>query len=152
LFFTILLAAIDVGWVEEQDVFPGGGRTAKMGLQLGWALSYDVFRNTHGRRYLARGGAGVAKFDAWYKSAFYHSSEQRFRGYFRVDRATFAAVLLALRRDARSLFFHSRGGAQVDLQLQLAINLCRPGHYGNACSVDAVADLCGASVGAVVDL
>jgi len=59
-------------------------------------------------------------------------------------------VLLALRRDARSVFFRSRGGAQVDLQLQLAINLYRPGHYGNACSVDAVADLFGVSVGAVV--
>jgi len=64
LFFSVLLAAIDVGWVEEQDVFPGGGRTAKVGLQLGWALSYDEFRKTHGRRSLAREGAGVAKFDA----------------------------------------------------------------------------------------
>jgi len=131
-------------------VFPGGGRTAKMGMQLGWALSYDAFHKTHGRRYLARGGAGVAKSDAWYKSASYYSSEQRFRGYFRVDRATFAAVLWALRRDARSDIFCSRGGAQVDLQPQLFITLYRLGHNGNACSVDAVADLFGVSVGAVV--
>ena len=150
LFFTILLAAIDVGWVEEQDVLPGSGRTAKMGLQLGWALSYDAFRKTHGLRYFARGGAGVAKSEDCNKSAFYYSTEQRFRGYFWVDRATIAAVLLALRRDARSIFFRSRGGTQVDLQLHLAITLYRLGHYGNACSVDAVADLFGVSVGAVV--
>jgi len=92
----------------------------------------------------------VAKSDARYKSASYYSSEQRFRGYFRVDRAKFAAVLWALRRDARSDIFCSRGGAQVDLQPQLSITLYRLGHNGNACSVDAVADLFGVSVGAVV--
>jgi len=150
LFFTALLTAIDVGWVNEQDVFPSGGQTAKMGPQLGWVLSYDAFRETHGRRYLARGGAGVAQSDAWYKSTFYYSSEERLRGYFRVERATFAAVLLALRRDTRSVFFRSCGGAQVDPQLQLPITLYRLGHYGNACSVEAVADLFGMSVGAVV--
>jgi len=51
-----------------------------MGLKLGCALSYDAFRKTHGRRYFAREGGGVAKSDDCYKSAFYHSSEQRFRG------------------------------------------------------------------------
>jgi len=57
-FFTILIAAFDVGWVEEQNVLPGSGRTAKMGLQLGWALSYDAFRKTHGRRYRSHSGDG----------------------------------------------------------------------------------------------
>jgi len=61
-------------------VLPGSRRTAKMGLKLGCALSYDAFRKTHGRRYFAREGGGVAKSDDCYKSAFYHSSEQRFRG------------------------------------------------------------------------
>ena len=121
-----------------------------MGLHLGWALSYDAFRKTHGCRYLARWEAGVAKSNVWYKSAFYHSSEQRFRGYFRVDRASFAAVLLELRTDARSVIFRSRGGAQLDPQLQLAITLYRLGHFSHVCSVDAVADLFGVSVGAVV--
>ena len=55
-----------------------------------------------------------------------------------------------LRTHARPAFSHHRGGAQLNLELQLAITLFRLGHYGNACSVDAVADLFGVSVGAVI--
>ena len=51
---------------------------------------------------------------------------------------------------ARPVLFRRRGGAQLKLELQIAITLFRLGHYGDACSVDSVADLCGVSVGAVI--
>jgi len=51
---------------------------------------------------------------------------------------------------ARAALCRRRGGSQLSLDLQLPVTLFRVSHYGKACSVDAVADLFGVSVGGVI--
>lgn len=79
-----------------------------------------------------------------------NASEERFRGLFRMDRATFRATQSVLRSRSCAPFFSRRGRRHLSLDVQLAIALYRLGHYGDACSVEAVADMFGVSVGAVV--
>jgi len=148
--FTIILAALEVGLLDKGDLLPEGGQLGKACLHLCWGLSWSTLQQTHARRYLWRDRGGVAKTDAWFRLVFYSASEKRFRKHFRVNRLTSTKLNTLLLASARPVFSRRRGGAQVKLELQLAITLSRLGHYGNACSVDAVADLFGVSVGAVI--
>jgi len=119
-------------------------------LHLCWGLSWHTLHHTHARRYLRSDRGGLAKTDAWLRMVFYSASEERFHKHFRVSRSTFPTLKNLLLTRAPPVFSRRRGGAQVKLELPLAITLFRLRHYGNACSVDAVADLFGVSVGAVI--
>lgn len=92
----------------------------------------------------------VPKTDAWFRTVFYHESEERFRTHFRVIRSTFLVVKSSLLLHAESVLLRRRGGGQLQLDLQLSITLFRLGHYGNASAVDVVAVMFGVSVGAVI--
>jgi len=81
---------------------------------------------------------------------FLSASEERFRKHSRVNRSTFQTLKILLLTRARPVFSRQRGGAQLNLEFQLAITLASLGHYGNACSVACVSDLLGVSVGAVI--
>jgi len=117
---------------------------------LCWALTWEAPRKTQARRYLQRNRGVTFKSAAWFHAVRDHASEQRFRTFFRVSRSTFSKLRDVLWAHARPIIRRRRGGAQLALDLQLAITLYRLGHYGNACSVDAVADLFSVSVGAVI--
>jgi len=151
LLFTIILAALEAGLLDKGDLLPEGGQLGKVCLHLCWGLSWYTLHHTHARRYLRRDRGGVAKTGAWFRMVFYSASEERFRNHFRVSRSTFLTLKNLLLTRARPVISCRRGGAQVKLELQHAITLFHLGHYGNACSVDAVADLFGVSVGAVIE-
>jgi len=93
---------------------------------------------------------GRHKSAAWVHAVRDHTSEQRFRMYLRVSRSTFSKLEDVLWAHARASFRRRRGGGQLALDLQLALTVYQLGHYGNACSADAVADLFGVSVAAVI--
>jgi len=151
LFFSVLLAAVKVGAVDKGDLIPGGGQLSKIFLHLCCGLSWQALHKMHTRRYLQHERGGVPKTNAWFKWVFYSASEKQFRTAFRVNRSPFQALKRVLLVRARAAFGRRRGGSQLSLDLQLAIiTLFRVGHYGNACSVDAVADLFGVSVGGVI--
>jgi len=150
LIFSVLLAAMEVGAIDKGDLIPGGGRLSKLCLHLCCGLSWQALHQMHTQRYLQRERGGVPKTDAWFKWVFYSASEKQFRTAFRVNRSTFQALKSVLLVRARAAFCRRRGGSQLSLDLQLAVTLFRVGHYGNACSVDAVADLFGVSVGGVI--
>jgi len=80
----------------------------------------------------------VVKTDALFRLVFYSASKGHFRKLFRVDRSKFEKLKNLFLTRARPVSSRRRGGAQVKLELQLAITLFRLGPYENACSVDAV--------------
>jgi len=81
---------------------------------------------------------------------FYSASEMQFRTAFRVNRSSFQAFKSILLVRARTVSCSRRGGSQLSVEFQLSDILFRVGHYGNACSVNAVEDLFGVSVGGVI--
>lgn len=135
--FSLLLAALEVGALGKGDLLPGGGQLTKISLHLGWVLSWSALRNIQATRYLQRDQGGVPKSDAWFRWVMQNASEERFRGLFRMDRATFRAAQSVLRSRSCAPFFSRRGRRHLSLDVQLAIALYRLGHYGNACSVEA---------------
>jgi len=150
LFLSIILAVMDVGLVDVGDVLLGEKQLGKVCVHLCWALTWEAVRKTQARRYLQRNRGITFKSAAWFHAVRDHAPEQRFRTYFRVSRSTFSKLPDVLWAHARPILRRRRGGALLALDLQLAITLYRLGHYGDACSVDAVADLFGISVGAVM--
>ena len=150
LLLSIILAAMDVGLVDVGDVLPNEKQLGKVCVHLLWALTWEALRKTQARRYLQHNRGVTFKSAAWFHAVRDHASEQRFRTYFRVSRSTFSKLRGVLWAHARLVCRRRRGRAQLALDLQLAIMLYRLGHYGNACSVDAVAELFGVSTGAVI--
>jgi len=150
LIFSDLLAAVEVGAIDKGDLVPGGGRLRKLYLQLCCGLSLQALHKMHTKRYLQRERGGLPKTAAWFKWVFYSASEKQFRPAFRVNRSTFQALKSILLVRARAAFCRRRGGSQLSFDLQLAVTLIRVGHYGKTCSVDAVAELFGLSVGGVI--
>ena len=141
---------MEVGAIDKGDLIPGGGQLRKTFLHLCCGLSWHALHQMQTRRYLQRDRRGVPKTEAWFKWVFYSASEKQFHTVFRVNRSTLQALKSILLARTRAAFCRRRGGGQPSLDLQLAATVFRVGHYGNACSVDAVADLFGVSVGGVI--
>ena len=148
--FSVLLAAAEVGAIDKGDRIPGGGQHSKIFLRLCCGLSWQALHKMHTRRCLQRDRVGVPKTDAWFKWVFYSASEKQFRTALRVNRSTLQALESVLMVRARAALCRRRGGGQLSLDLQLPVTQFRVGYYGKACSVDAVADLFGVSVGGVI--
>ena len=136
--------------MDVSDVLPDEKQLGKVCVHLFWALTWEALRRTQARRYLQHNRGVTFKSAAWFHAVRHHASEQRFRTYFRVSRSTFSKLRGVLWAHARPVFCLRRGRAQLALDRQLAITLYRLGHYGNACSVDALAKLFGVSAGAVI--
>ena len=150
LFLSIVLAAMDVRLVDVCDVLPGEMQLGKVCVHLCLALTWETHLKTQARRYLQRNWGVTFNSAAWFHAVRDHASGQRFRTYFRLSRSTFSKLQDVLWAHACPIFLRRRGGVLLALDLELAITLYRLGHYGNACSVDAVADLFGISVSAVI--
>jgi len=118
---------MDVRLVDVGDVLPGEKQLGKVCVHLFWALTWEALRKTQARRYLKRNRGFTFKSAAWFHAVRDHASEQRFRTYFRVSRSTFSMLRDVLWAHARPILRRRRGGAQLALDLQLAITLYRLG-------------------------
>ncbi|KAJ7050206.1 hypothetical protein C8F01DRAFT_1264288 [Mycena amicta] len=77
-----------------------------------------------------------------------HHDEKCFRRNLRISPATFDAILSKI--DTHHVFLSEGPREQFPVDKQLAIALFRLGHFGNAASVESVAQWAGVSAGLVV--
>jgi len=128
LIFSIMLAAVEVGTIDKGYLIPGGGHLSKICLHPCWGLSWQALHQIHTQRYLQRERGRVPKTNGWFKWVFYSASEMPFRTAFRVDWSTFQVLKSILLMRVRAASCRRRGGGQLSLDLQLAVNLFRVGH------------------------
>lgn len=145
---TLLLALSEAGAIPQVPRIDGLGK--KNCCRFLWAVSAHALHIATMKRYFSASRGPRAKSSAWYNCVLWRSDAQRYRGYMRMRRSTFDHVLGLLRSNAADLFVSRRGLSQLALEVQLALTLYGLGTYGHSARVEAVADLFGVSVGALV--
>lgn len=148
LLLTVLLA------LSQANDLPGGPRVPALGKKNSFlflrVLSASALHRASTRRYLTASRAPRYKCRDWYHNVLLRCTDEAYRGYMRMSRATFESVVSLLRCHAADVFVSRHGSCQLALEIQVALTLYRLGSYGNATRVEAVADLFGVSAGTVV--
>lgn len=115
LLFTALLAMSEVSALPGSPRLPGTSK--KCWFRLLWVLSASALQRAERSRYLSASRQLRYKCRNWHFDVLQRCSDQEYRGYMRMRRATFRHVLGLLRQHASDVFVSRRGAQQLALEI-----------------------------------